>query len=119
MELRQYLNDVVLVEVHRTDPGAGLRFFVRLAGDRILDASPVPLMNRYLDEAFADGAGQIMIDVRRDVVSTGKTYYWYGPPRMKFKLDFVETVEYAHCPLAEDGVTVDRIVSVFSYGGAK
>ena len=37
--------------------------------------------------------------------------------RMKFRHDYAD-LEYVHCPLANDGITIDRIISVFYYHGA-
>jgi hypothetical protein len=115
-ELRKIMTNLVVVEVIREGSKDIPRFFVRVVGERVASAAPSVMMNRFLDEAVADGVGSIVIDVRRTVVDTGLTYFWSGAPRMKFKLDFVDTVEYAHCPFAEDGVSVDRIISAFSYG---
>jgi hypothetical protein len=113
------LPHVVLVEVHRQPPPEPARFFVRLAGEAILSAAPMPMMNRFLtfppqpDTPAAD----VRNDVRQQVLANGQIYYWNGPPRLKFRLDFAH-VEYVHCPLAEDGVTIDRIFSILHYQGS-
>lgn len=111
------LDHVVLAEVHRqpeTSQGAQqpARFFVRIAGEAIVRALPEPVLNRYVGD-------DIRGNVRQTVLETGTMYYWYGPPRMKFRYDF-DDVEYVHCPLAEDGLNIDRIFSAFYYrGGTK
>jgi hypothetical protein len=117
------LPNIVLVQVERAVPPQPARFFVRVAGEVILEAALSPMMNRYIDEIVATNArlsGQpasVIQDVRQQVLQTGISYYWYGPPRMKFRHDYAD-LEYVHCPLADDGVTIDRIISVFYYHGA-
>lgn len=103
------LDHVVLAEVHRQPEPDKPRFFVRVAGEAILRALPGPVLNRYIGD-------DIRGDVRQTVLETGAMYYWYGPPRMRFRYDF-DDVEYVHCPLAEDGATIDRIFSAFYYRG--
>lgn len=114
--LAPLLANVVLAEVERGAPDAEKRFFVRVAGQAVLDASAEIRMGRYLDETLALPENRAPIDSRRQVAATGCTHFWRGAPRIRFKLDYIETVELAHCPLAEDGSTVDRIVSIFDYG---
>lgn len=111
------LPGVVLAEVIRP-AGASSRFRVTVAGETVRNASPVPMMGRFVDEIAAEiGAGRVIVDVRQKVLDTGFSYYWYGPPRMRFRLDFAN-LEYVHCPLAADGATIDHIVSFFHYEGA-
>ena len=110
------LANVVLVEVVREEPGAVPRFFVRVAGQTVLEATDDIKMNRYLDETLGTPANIAPHDARRAVVETGCLQFRHGPPRVSFKLDYIETVEFAHCPLADDGRDVDRIVSVLDYG---
>lgn len=107
------LDHVVLAEVHRQpDTPQGpqpARFFVRIAGEAVMRAQLEPVLNRYV-------GNDVRGNVRQTVLETGVTYYWHGPPRMKFRYDF-DHVEYVHCPLAEDGVMIDRIFSAFYYKG--
>ena len=110
------LANIVLVEVVRGDAGAEPRFFVRVAGQVVLDASQQIKMNRYLDETLESPANMAPIDARSAAVATGCTQFWRGAPRIRFKLDYIAAIELAHCPLAEDGRTVDRIVSIIDYG---
>lgn len=118
------LPNMVLVQVERQPMSQPARFFVRVAGEVVLEAAPSPMMNRYIDEIVATNASlsgrpaSVILDVRQQVLRTGVSYYWHGPPRMKFRHDYAD-LEYAHCPLADDGVTIDRIISVFYYHGAK
>lgn len=118
--IAKLLPNIVMVEVVRANESSGMRFFVRVVGQAVADSTESFSMNRYLDETLSMPANlpgnSTPIEVRRRVVETGQTYFWSGPPRLKFKLDFYGAVEYAHCPLAEDGVAVDRIVSIFTYG---
>lgn len=119
------LGNIVLVKVERppaqSPESTPARFLVKVAGNDVLGAAPLPMMNRYLDELVRRNekpAARVIVDSRQNVVDSGCTYYWFGPPRMKFRFDFAD-VEYCHCPLAEDGVKVDRIISFFQYSGAR
>src|SRR3546814_17798654 len=85
------------------------RFRVTVAGETVRNASPVPMMGRFIDEIAAEITdGRVIVDVRQKVLDSGTAYYWYGPPRMRFRLDFAN-LEYVHCPLATDGATIDQI----------
>lgn len=111
------LPGVVLAEVVRAADAAP-RFRVTVAGETVRNASPVPMMGRFVDEIAAEiSAGRVIVDVRQKTLESGTCYYWYGPPRMRFRLDFAN-LEYVHCPLAEDGATIDHIISFFHYEGA-
>ncbi|MCW0232679.1 MAG: hypothetical protein OJJ21_03680 [Ferrovibrio sp.] len=121
MAIAHLLGHLVLVQVERQSDG-GMRFFVRVAGEVVLSAAPVPLMNRYIESSVnlgkvSDDSQPRIIDVRRQVAETGLTQHWRGRLNIPFRFNFAD-VEYAHCPLAEDGVTVDRILSAFYYHGA-
>lgn len=114
------LGNIVLVKVERQPAPAPPRFLVKVAGDDVLNAAPVPMMNRYVDEFVRKNerpTAKVIVDSRLSVVESGCTYHWFGPPRMKFRFDFAD-VEYCHCPFADDGVTVDHIISFFQYSGA-
>jgi len=108
LHIPNLLDNVVLAEVHR-QPDSHARFFVRVAGEAIVRALPGPVLNHYIGE-------DIRGNVRQTVLETGKMYYWRGPPRLKFRYDF-DDVEYVHCPLADDGILIDRIFSAFHYSG--
>lgn len=109
------LSGIVMVEVERRPEIPQPRFRVTVAGQAVLDASPVPMMGCHIDEIASQiTGGRVVLDVRQQVLQTGSTYYWYGPPRMKFRYDFAQ-LEYVHCPLAEDGKTIDHIISMFHY----
>ena len=112
--VRRLLPNIVLVEVERPPSPAVPRFFVRLAGQTVLDAHPNVQMKRYLDEMLVADGAEIPVQVRHEVLETRRVYYYCGPARFKFKLDYND-IEYAHCPLSDDGVDVDRIVSIFVY----
>lgn len=122
MAIPHLLRHLVLVQVERLAEGR-LRYLVRVAGELVLAAAPVPLMNRSLESSVGLTPGTeaqskaTILDVRRQVVETGKLVHWRGKPSIPFRFDFGD-LEYAHCPLAEDGVTVDRILSCFFYHGA-
>lgn len=119
------LGHIVLAEVHRRPLPDPPRFFMRVVGDVVQNAAPVSMANRYLDELdgklVAPDSGMrstILTDVRRQVLETGQLYYWRGPPRMKFRYDY-DDLEYVHCPLADDGRRIDRILSAFYYRGGE
>lgn len=122
MAIPHLLGNVVLVQVERR-PADGMRFLVRVAGEAVLRAAPVPLMNRYIETSVnliknvQDESEARIVDVRRQVAETGCMRYFYGRLNVPFRFNFAD-MEYAHCPLAEDGVTVDRILSAFYYHGA-
>lgn len=118
MMLPRILDHLVLVELHRTQ--GEVRFFLRVAGELVLRAAPVPLMNRYLetsvdlDKSRPDDSQARILDPRRRVAESGVTVHWRGRVNIPFRFNFAD-VEFAHCPLAEDGATVDRILSAFEY----
>ena len=123
LDVPDLLANMILVEVHRQPAPEPARFFARIVGEAILTAAPVPVMNRYLDDMAAEaqstpgGNARVSVDTRQQVLDSGRMYYWHGRPRMKFSFDYAD-VEYAHCPLADDGITIDRIVSTIYYSGA-
>ncbi|MBS4048773.1 MAG: hypothetical protein KG075_20685 [Alphaproteobacteria bacterium] len=121
MAMPWLLGHLVLVQVERgTD---GMRFLVRVAGEMVLRAAPVPLMNRYLETSVnltqdpGDESQARIVNVRQQVAEGGITAYFHGHANVPFRFNFA-AMEYAHCPLAEDGMTVDRILSAFYYHGA-
>lgn len=122
MQVPHLLSHLVLVQVERQTAGA-MRFLVRVAGETVLGAVPVPLMNRHIESSVnlikdvRDDSEARIVDVRRQVAETGCTQHWCGRVNIPFRYNFGE-VEYVHCPLAEDGSTVDRILSAFFYHGA-
>ena len=93
---------------------ASRRFRVKVVGNTVAMALPVPLHGRWLDEIRPeeglDTAG--LIASRLAVLETGRIAHWYGRSATRFNLDFAN-LEYAHCPLAEDGVHVDHILTVY------
>lgn len=122
MAIPHLLGHLVLVQVER-QPADGMRFLVRVAGETVLGAAPVPLMNRHIETSVnlikdtPDDSQPRIVDVRRQVAETGCTQHWRGRVNIPFRFNFAD-VEYAHCPLAEDGGTVDRILSALFYHGA-
>lgn len=100
-----------------------MRFYVRVAGDLVLRAAPVPLMNRYIESSVnlhktPDESQARIVDVRRQVVESGCTQHFHGKVNIPFRFNFAD-MEYVHCPLADDGVAVDRVLSAFYYHGAQ
>lgn len=113
---------LVLVEIHRETP-QHMRFYVRVAGEMVLAAAPVPLMNRYIESSVnlgkaPDDSQSRIVDIRRQVAETGVAVHWRGRVDIPFRFNFAD-VELAHCPLADDGVTPDRILSAFFYHGVQ
>lgn len=116
LAIPRLLPNVVLAEVVHQPDGRPARFRIKVAGDEVVDAMRMPLIGRYLDEIAntSEPTARFPIESRHAVVETGCLVYRRGKPRMRFSLDYAE-VEYAHCPLAEDGVNVDHILTVNHY----
>lgn len=110
------LPNLVLAEVVRQSDPAIPRFRIKVAGEEVVQALRMPLIGRFLDEIANtnEPTARFPIESRHSVAETGCMIYRRGQPRMRFSLDYAE-VEYAHCPLAEDGVTVDHIVTINYY----
>jgi hypothetical protein len=117
LQIPKLLSGVVLVTVHREH--ARTRFRMKVVGQDVIDASPVKIGQRFLDEIITElPNGSVIIDTRQTVLETGVAYLRQGPPTMPFTFKMT-VLEYVHCPLAEDGGTIDQIVSFFSYCGHK
>lgn len=110
------LPDLVLMEVVREAGSALARFRIKVAGENVVQALRMPLNGRFLDEIAKsdEPTASFPIETRLEVVETGRLVHRRGSPRMRFSLDFAE-VEFAHCPLAENGVTVDHILTIMYY----
>lgn len=110
------LPNLVLAEVVYQPNAARPRFRIKVAGEEVVQAMRMPLIGRFLDEIANthEPTARFPIESRHSVVENGCLVYRRGQPRMRFSLDYAE-VEYVHCPLAEDGVTVDHIVSINYY----
>lgn len=107
------LSGVALVAVERS--AARLRLRMKVVGQDLVEASPVRLAHRYVDDVLADLPGaEVILKSRLQVVETGCAYLRQGLPSMPFAYRMA-ALEYVHCPLSEDGETVDQIVSYFSY----
>lgn len=109
----QLLPGIVLVQVERD--GQRTRFHTKLVGQNVVDAAPVRIANRYLDEFAAEigGAGEILSS-RQSVIDTQVSFLMQSTPIMPFAYK-MQYVEYLHCPLAADGSQVDHILSFFNY----
>lgn len=115
LKIPALLSGVVLVTVHHED--ARTRFKMKVVGQDVIDASPVKIGQRYLDDIIAELPGaSVIVDTRQAVMDSGIAYLRQGPPTMPFTFRMT-VLEYVHCPLAEDGETIDQIVSFFSYRG--
>jgi hypothetical protein len=118
LAIPRLLPNLVLVEVVPQPGKSPARFRIKVAGEAVVEALRMPLIGRFLDEIAnsSEPTARFPIESRHSVVETGCMVYRRGAPRMRFSLDYGE-VEYAHCPLAEDGFTVDHIVTVNYYAG--
>jgi hypothetical protein len=112
------LPNIVLAEVVRQPGNVPPRFRIKVAGEDVVQAMRMPLIGRFLDEIAnsSEPTARFPIESRHSIVESGCMIYRRGAPRMRFSLDYAE-VEYAHCPLADDGFTVDHIVTVNYYQG--
>lgn len=107
------LSGVALATVERENGHVRLR--MKVVGQDLVDASPVRLSHRYIDEVVRDLPGSdIILRSRLQVVETGCAYLRKGAPSMPFTYRMT-ALEYVHCPLSDDGESVDQILSFFSY----
>lgn len=107
------LSGVALTTVERDGPQVRLR--MKVVGQDLVEASPVKLTHRYLDDVLVDLPGaEIILKSRLQVVETGSAYLRRGAPSIPFTYRMA-ALEYVHCPLSDDGETVDQILSYFSY----
>ncbi|WP_341705092.1 PAS domain-containing protein [Ferrovibrio sp.] len=112
LHIPRLLPHLMLVDVDRSST-AGLRFRVRVAGEYVTAATLPALAGRWLDEIDpAEYDTAVMIAARRSVAESGLLDHGYGRSAARFRLDFAN-LEYAHCPLAEDGETVSHILSFY------
>ncbi len=107
------LSGIALATVERESETVRLR--MKVVGQDLVDASPVKLTHRYIDDIVLDLPGSdIILRSRLHVVETGCAYLRKGAPSMPFTYRMT-ALEYVHCPLSDDGETVDQILSFFSY----
>lgn len=115
VQIPALLSGIVLTTVHHE--GQRTRFKMKVVGQDVVDASPVKIGQRYLDDIVRELPGSsVIVDTRQAVLDTGHAYLRQGPPTMPFTFKMT-VLEYVHCPLAEDGETIDHILSFFSYRG--
>jgi len=113
LDIPTLLPGLVLTEVERRN--GNVRLLMKVVGQDVIEASPVRVAKRYLDEVVTDLAGaEIIVQSRMAVVDTGCSYLRQGRPVMPFNYRMT-ALEYVHCPLSEDNETVSQIVSCFSY----
>ncbi len=116
MAIPRLLPFLVLTEVEPA--GDRARFRVKVAGEEVVAAIGMKLHGRYMDEIAntSESTVRFPIESRHTVMETGRLLYRRGKPRVRFSLDYAG-IELVHCPLAEDGGTIDQIVSIFHYEG--
>lgn len=104
------LPNLMLVKVDRIRR----RFRVKVVGDAVAMALPVPLHGRWLDEIRPEEGldPARLIGSRLAVLDSGRLAHSYGRSDTRFSLDFAN-LEYVHCPLAEDGMQVDHILTAY------
>lgn len=114
LAIPRLLPHLMLVKVDR----ASRRFRVKVVGNAVAMALPVPLHGRWLDDVRPEEGLDTshMIAARHAVLDSGTVSYLYGRTPTRFSLDFAN-LEYAHCPLAEDGVQVDHVLTVYQSEG--
>lgn len=93
----------------------GCRFKMIHVGQDVIDASPIHIGDRYLDEIVAElGSGSTIIESRQKVIDRQCCYLEQKP--LNLVRNFKMTVlEFIHCPLSEDSRRITHIVSFFSY----
>lgn len=104
------LRNVALTDVER-DPW---RFRVRLMGTAVVQAFGRDFTGRYLHEAIEGFEGSHIQRHRIEVAETGLPSYRHGFGTIPFKLDFAP-IERIYLPFADDGRTVDVILSMTIY----
>lgn len=110
IDIPSLLPHLVLVDV-TPDP---IRFMVRLQGTDVTRAMRRELRGRYLDEAFPNFEQSFPHLDRVHVVKTALPLHRIGAPSIQFALDYAP-IERLHLPLSSDGVTVDKVISIFLY----
>lgn len=107
------LSGIALATVERE--GEAIRLRMKVVGQDLVDASPVKLAHRYIDDIMRELPGSdIILRSRLQVVESGCAYLRKGAPSAAFTYR-MSALEYVHCPLSDDGATVDQILSFFSY----
>lgn len=110
VQVPQALRNIALTDVER-DP---LRFRVRLMGTEVVQAFGRDFTGGYLDEAIPGFEGSVVQRQRIEVAVTGLPGHYHGYGSVPFKLDFAP-IERVYLPFAEDGRTVDMILSMTIY----
>lgn len=110
VQVPQALRSIALTDVEH-DPW---RFRVRLMGTAVVQAFGRDFTGRYLHEAL-DGFEQSYVYSQRvEVAGSGLPRYHHGYGTLPFKLDFAP-IERVYLPFADDGTTVDVILSMTVY----
>ena len=102
---------VTLTEVHRQD--TGIRFRYRLVGTAVVQGVGRDVTGKWYEDIYPDVAYEEFYSHCAEVVTTGEPNFSI----IDYKLPGREFVRYSRLslPLAEDGSTVDRILSMLDF----
>lgn len=110
LDIPSVLPNLALIDV----VGAERRLRYRLIGSTLVDAIGHDPTGRFLDEVYPDFNESPSHHYRDEVARTGRPSYRHGRASLRFSKDFA-TVERLYLPLAEDGESVDMILSVIAF----
>lgn len=101
--LRRWMGHLAIVRLVGPEP----RFRVDLVGTRIVELDGVDSTGHYLDEIASKPAVEVLLEPYRTVLETGR------PQVHRFTPDHrpLTSVLRLLLPLADDGVTIDRILT--------
>jgi len=111
IDIPRLLPNLRLVDVEGRPP----RFKTRLMGTVLLDFFGVEHTGHYFDDMYPKFSRSRTYQDLFDVAVNGRPNWRRGVPGLVYEKDFV-TVERVFLPLAEDGSTVDMIVTCILFG---
>ena len=90
------------------------RYRCRVMGTAVADAFGFDITGAFFVDALPEFRDSLGFRHRVEVETTGLPLYRNGEATMRFRLDYAP-VEQLHLPLATDGHTVDKILSLTLY----
>ena len=111
VDIPRLLRNLRLLDVEGRPP----RFKTRLMGTVLLDFFGAEHTGHYFDDLYPKFEQSKTYQNLFDVVATGRPNWRRGNPGLVYEKDFV-TVERVFLPFAEDGSTVDMIVTCILFG---